>query len=117
MTITLDDLIDKLKIDRNQLAHGVRNLKTEENAFHLKELRKLAGVTQVQMALKLGVSQNRISRIERGDLEKAEVGTIMKYVAALNGDIQISVKIGSKVLPLVEFVETKPKPKSKKLAN
>jgi len=104
VTIAFDELKDKLGVDRRELAAGARDLLTTVNAYKLRELRQQAGLTQVQMALKLKMSQNRVSKIERGLLDKTEVGTIKKYIAALGGDIQISVKINGKVMPLLDFV-------------
>ena len=59
-----------------------------ENAvegYRLREIRKSLGVTQVEMAKRLGVTQNRISRIERGDTEHIQIDTVRRYVEALGG--------------------------------
>jgi Lsr2 len=36
----------------------------------------------------LGVSQSRISRIERGELDRAEIATLRSYVEALGGEVE-----------------------------
>ena len=51
-------------------------------AYRLRELREQAAMTQVQLADALDVSQNRISRIENGDIERTQVDTLRKYVEA-----------------------------------
>lgn len=104
MSITFDEYLDKHAVDRDELARGVRELKIMVNAYKLREIRESSGMTQVEMAKLMGVSQNRVSKIERGLLDKTEIGTLRKYFAALNGDVLISVKIGGKILPLIEGV-------------
>jgi Helix-turn-helix domain len=40
------------------------------------------------------VSQSRIPRIERGDLDRAEIATVRGYVEALGGEVEIAAKFG-----------------------
>jgi hypothetical protein len=40
------------------------------------------------------VSQSRISRIERGDPDRAEIATVRGYVEALGGEVEIVAKFG-----------------------
>lgn len=102
MATNLDDLIDELGVDRVEIAKGARDLATMANAYKLRELREAAGFTQVEMAKRMGVSQNRVSRIERGLLSKTEVGTLAKYFAVFQGEVLMQVKIDGKVWPLIE---------------
>ena len=60
----------------------------------LHELRKASGVTQVELANRLKVSQNRVSRIERGDIERAQLDTLRKYIEAVGGELRVEVEIG-----------------------
>jgi transcriptional regulator with XRE-family HTH domain len=46
------------------------------------------------LAERLGVSQSRISRIERGELDRAEIATVRGYVEALGGEVEIVAKFG-----------------------
>jgi predicted transcriptional regulator len=48
----------------------------------------------VELAAKIDVSQNRISRIEHGDIEKSQVDTLRKYVEAVGGTLRLEVEIG-----------------------
>lgn len=43
----------------------------------------------------LSVSQNRVSKIERGDIDKAQVDTLRRYVEALGGTLHLEVRIGN----------------------
>ena len=40
------------------------------------------------------MSQNRVSRIEHGDIERAQVDTLRKYVEALGGTLHVEVEYG-----------------------
>ena len=46
-------------------------------------------MTQVQVAKAIGVSQNRVSRIENGDLGAMSVDSLRRYVAALGGSLTL----------------------------
>lgn len=113
MPITFDEYLEKHNVNRDALARDVRELEIVVNAHKLREIREETGMTQVELAALMGVSQNRVSKIERGEINKTEIGTLRKYFAALDGDVQISVKIGGKIVPLIEGVR-KRTPQSKK---
>lgn len=54
----------------------------------LRELRELLGLTQVEMARRLGIGQGAISKIEsRGDVQ---ISSLMKYVDALGAKLNIT---------------------------
>lgn len=42
----------------------------------------------------MGVSQARISKIERGDISRNEVDTLRAYVTALGGQLEIVADFG-----------------------
>lgn len=60
----------------------------------LAEMRKAAGLTQAELAEKLGVSQARISKIEHGEISGIEL--VRAYVAALGGTIDMIVTLGDR---------------------
>ena len=66
----------------------------EVRAYRLRELREASELTQVELAGRLHVSQNRVSRIEHGDIDRAQVDTLRKYVEALGGRLRVEVKLG-----------------------
>jgi predicted XRE-type DNA-binding protein len=55
----------------------------------LGELRAEARLTQVQVAQRMGISQARVSQLERGDVNQLEVDTVRRYVAALGGRLRL----------------------------
>ncbi|GAA3828540.1 MULTISPECIES: helix-turn-helix transcriptional regulator [Amycolatopsis] len=57
--------------------------------FRLAQLREDAGVSQTELARRMGVSQPRISQLEQGDPRQMELDTIARYVAALGGRLRV----------------------------
>ncbi|TCO43858.1 helix-turn-helix protein [Kribbella antiqua] len=72
----------------------------EQRAFRLAEVRLQQGLTQVQLAETLHISQAAVSSIERGELSRSELSTIRKYVEALGGKIEIIASFGDERLVL-----------------
>ena len=55
----------------------------------LKEMRKLSGLTQAEMAKRLDVGQASVSKVEKGRAD-VQVSTIQKYIEALGGTLQLN---------------------------
>lgn len=85
------DLRAELQVDEVAVGAIKREMLAEVRAYRLRELREQAAMTQVQLADALDVSQNRISRIENGDIERAQVDTLRRYVEAFGGKLHIEV--------------------------
>lgn len=62
-------------------------------AYNLREARKQRGMTQVQVADAMGVSQNRVSQIENGDVDAMTVSSIRRYVEALGGKLRLTAEM------------------------
>ena len=74
--------------------------RAEQRAFRLAEVRQQHGLTQIQLAETLHVSQAAVSSIERGELSRSELSTIRRYVEALGGTIEIIASFGDERLVL-----------------
>ena len=61
--------------------------------LQLVEARLAAGLTQKQMAERIGVSQAQVARIEKEDYDAYTLTTLRKYVAALGEGFSLEVKI------------------------
>jgi predicted transcriptional regulator len=85
------ELQSELPVDREAVDAIKREMLAAVRAYRLRELREQAAMTQVQLADALDVSQNRISRIEHGDIERTQVDTLRKYVEAFGGKLHIEV--------------------------
>lgn len=59
----------------------------------MRELRSKAGLTQAQLAEKLGVQQAAVSRLESA-LEDHELESVGNYLHALGADLLVAVKQG-----------------------
>lgn len=57
--------------------------------YRLAQLRTQAGVSQAELAARMGISQPRVSQLEQGDLGQMELDTIRRYVAALGGHLRL----------------------------
>lgn len=100
MAKSLEDVLRERPVDRELVdAHKRRRLE-EVRAYRLRELREAAGLTQVELASRLQVSQNRVSRIEHGDIERAQIDTLRRYVEALGGTLRVEVAYGDEHIRL-----------------
>lgn len=86
--------VDAGLIDEAPVSELRARLRADVRAHRLAEIRQAFGLDQGALAQRLGVSQSRISRIERGELDRAEIATIRGYVEALGGEIEIVAKFG-----------------------
>ncbi|MCL2465940.1 MAG: helix-turn-helix transcriptional regulator [Micrococcales bacterium] len=67
------------------------------DAHRLAGRRARLGLTQSDVAERMGVTKNRISQIERGDVSTVDVA---RYVAALGGQLQVAAVFGDDQLVL-----------------
>ena len=70
------------------------HLESEIRAYQLGEVRKAQHQTQAQIAQAMGVSQPRVSKLERGELERTELATLRAYVEALGGKLRVVADFG-----------------------
>lgn len=75
-------------------------------AAGLTALRERAGLSQRELAQRLGVSQPRVAAIERS--RNVTLGVLKHYVTAVGGQLEITVRIGSKKLALLGPARTAP---------
>ncbi len=73
------DAITQAKIEQDAYVAGYR----------LAELRGKTGMTQTQLADAIGVSQARVSAMERGDVDSLTAASVRAYIPALGGAVRI----------------------------
>ena len=61
--------------------------------FLLADARHAAGVTQAEVAQRLGVSQSEVARIEKRGYESYTLNTLRKYVHALGEGFEVEVRL------------------------
>jgi transcriptional regulator with XRE-family HTH domain len=81
-------------IARGQVTEtGIARARMEQDAYvaghRLAELRALTGMTQTQVATAMGVTQARVSAMERGTINILTVASVRAYVAALGGTVRL----------------------------
>lgn len=94
MAKSMEELLAKRPVDRAAVDAYKKRMLDEVRAYRLRELREASELTQVELAGRLHVSQNRVSRIEHGDIDRSQVDTLRKYVEALGGRLRVEVELG-----------------------
>lgn len=80
--------------EADQVETGVAALAARNRGRTLAEQRARLGLTQVQVAERMGVLQEQVSAIERAEPGATEVRTLAGYVEALGGRLEIIADIG-----------------------
>lgn len=93
MAKSIESVLAKRPVDRAAVDGHKKRLLDEVRAYRLRELREALDLTQVELADLLEVSQNRVSRLEHGDLERTQVDALRRYVEAVAGQLHIEVEI------------------------
>ena len=70
----------------------------DARGWRLAEMRKRRGLTQEQVATRMGISVARVSQIERGDVSTQDV--LNRYVAALGGTLKLIADFGDEQLKI-----------------
>jgi transcriptional regulator with XRE-family HTH domain len=61
--------------------------------LQLVEARQTAGLTQAEVAKRLGISQAQVARMEKDGYDRYSLTTLRRYVQALGGDFTLEVAI------------------------
>ena len=82
-----------------------RRLYVEEAAkkdlwLQLVEARQAAGLTQAELAKRLGVSQSQVARVEKRGYDSLTLTSLRRYVAALGDGFSLEVRVRQH--PIVE---------------
>lgn len=84
--------------DRMMADPEFRKIYEEEAAkkelwLQLVEARQAAGLTQAELAKRLGVSQAQVARLEKRGYEDYTLNSLRRYVEALGTDFRLEVKV------------------------
>jgi DNA-binding XRE family transcriptional regulator len=72
-----------------RVAAGTRELLAQVQGHRLAEIRRGRGLTQAQVAERMGVTKGRVSQIEQGKISGQEV--LLRYAAALGGRLHQAI--------------------------
>jgi len=84
------------RIGREEFEAGKEQMLAEARGWRLAEIRRRRGLTQAQVAERMGVGKSRISQIERGRVSTREV--LDRYVEALGGRLSLMADFGDELL-------------------
>ena len=76
----------------------LEEVRDNELKVSLRELRRIAGKTQVDAADEAGLTQGALSQFEKATDHR--LSTLRKYVAALGGELEVAAVIGGRRIPL-----------------
>ena len=77
---------------------AVGEMLDQARGWRLAELRKHRGMTQEQVATRMGVSVARVSQIEAGEVSTQDV--LGRYIAALGGTLRLIADFGDEQLKI-----------------
>ena len=84
------------RIGREEFEAGKEQMLAEARGWRLAEIRRRRGLTQAQVAERMGVGKSRVSQIEHGRVSTREV--LDRYVAALGGRLSLMADFGDELL-------------------
>ena len=105
---TLDEILEERPVDPQALATEVVVVEAQMSGYLLRELRNGQGLSQQNVADRMGVSQRRVSAIERGLVDRTEVATIRSYVTALGGELKLVAQIGETTTMIADYPSVAP---------
>ena len=91
----LKEYLEKRGVSDEQMVEARQRTQACIDAYRLREARKACDLTQVELAKAMGVSQNRISRIENGDINAMSLDSIRRYIEAVGGSITLVADLPS----------------------
>lgn len=94
MALSFEELMQRYPADPAEIEAHKERMLAKVRAYRLRELREQAGLTQAQLAERIGVGQRQVSKIEHGDLENAKIGTIRSYLEAVGGELSLEYVMG-----------------------
>lgn len=92
------EIVDQ--VDPHLIQAAQHELHTWLRAHNLAEARKRRNLTQAQVAQAMGITQGRISQIEHGEINDAEVETLTRYATALGGKLRLLVDFGDDLIQI-----------------
>jgi transcriptional regulator with XRE-family HTH domain len=84
----------ELSLNPAEVAGHRTHLEAGVRAYRLAEIRKHRRITQQDLAETLGVSQSRVSQIERQSIDDTVLSTLAAYAEALGASILVVADFG-----------------------
>jgi DNA-binding XRE family transcriptional regulator len=87
-------------LDEHRVAEHRARMDAEVRAYRLREVREEQGLTQVELAERMHVTQPTVSQLEGGEIDRAGLSTIKAYVEALGGTVEVVAAFGDRKVVL-----------------
>ena len=87
-------------LEPEELARVQREASLRVAGLRLGEVRKRLGLSQKELAGRMGISQTRVSAIETATLRDIKVSTLVAYAEALGGRLDVSIDVDDQHLEL-----------------
>jgi predicted XRE-type DNA-binding protein len=82
------------RLDESRVRAHQKRMRAEQRAYRLAEIRRERGFTQTEVAAEMNVTQKRVSAVEHGLLDHFELRTIVSYVQAIGGRVEVVADFG-----------------------
>lgn len=96
MVLSLEEMKRRRPVNEARVRQLRDEMMARVRAYRLRELREMAEMTQNDVAERIGRGQRQVSKIERGDIERAQVDTLRRYAEALGGTLHIEIEVGDR---------------------
>jgi transcriptional regulator with XRE-family HTH domain len=91
---SVGELLTELELTGEDMARAKETTDDHIRAWHLAQVRAEQDRTQEDVAQAMGVTQPRVSAIERGELDTVTLSTLRAYVRALGGKLRVVADFG-----------------------
>lgn len=81
---------------RDAFDSAIGRMLDEARGWRLADMRKRRGLTQEQVATRMGITTGRVSQIESGDVSTQDV--LNRYINALGGTLKLIADFGDEQL-------------------
>lgn len=84
---------DAILADPARRAHIEELIEQKELALQLQEARQNSGLSQQELAERIGVSQAQVARMERRGYDAYTLTSLRRYLAALGNEYHLEVRV------------------------
>ena len=110
------ELLTELELTGEDMARAQEATDDLVRAWHLAMVRTERDRTQDDVAQAMGVTQPRVSAIERGELDTVTLATLRAYVQALGGKLRVVADFGDQEYRLTWILMSRRSPRSANLS-
>ena len=99
----LHEYMESRGITRDSITAEQERTRDRIEAYKLAQIRRLKDLTQASVAQSMGVSQKRVSELERGELCSMRLDTLSRYAESLGGKLVASIEFPDRTVTLARL--------------